>query len=335
MAIGTLGALAIGSAVSGIAGALSSNSAASTQANAASDATAAQINMQNKALYEQKLAANKSVEAQRTWAGKARDEMYATENQIIGIADSTTTEANDFLKELYDKNMALLEPQAEVGRNALDALAYEAGIGAKPTDYAGFEASPGYQFNLDEGNKAIERMAAARGLRLSGGTLKEGARYASGLASQEYGNFYDRIAGLASGGALATQAQVALGQDYGSAQNANLWNGASMSGQAAQNAGNGVANIYSNLGAGIGNAYANIGNASATAYTNMGNAAATGAINVGNATASGYSGANDAFQGFIDNVFSGLGYAQSGMFGANPGFGIEPSASGLAAYGFT
>lgn len=56
-----------------------------------------------------------------------------------------------------------------------------------------FEADPGYQFRLEQGQKALDRMNAARGSFLGGGAIREGLRYNSGLASQEYGNAYDRF----------------------------------------------------------------------------------------------------------------------------------------------
>ncbi|WP_152612536.1 hypothetical protein [Leisingera sp. ANG-M7] len=88
-------------------------------------------------------------------------------------------------------------------------------------DYRGFQETPGFQFNLDQGNKAIERMAAARGLRLSGGTLKAGADYASGLASNEYGNYLNRLAGMAGVGQTATNQQIGAGQNYAGAVSQN------------------------------------------------------------------------------------------------------------------
>jgi hypothetical protein len=63
---------------------------------------------------------------------------------------------------------------------------------AKPFSMADYQADPGYAFRLAEGNKALERSAAARGGLLSGAALKSTARYSQGMASQEYGNAYDR-----------------------------------------------------------------------------------------------------------------------------------------------
>lgn len=57
-----------------------------------------------------------------------------------------------------------------------------------------FEADPGYQFRLSEGNKAVQASAAARGGLFSGATGTALQDYSQGLASQEYGNAYNRFA---------------------------------------------------------------------------------------------------------------------------------------------
>ena len=54
---------------------------------------------------------------------------------------------------------------------------------------------PGYQFRLNEGNKAIERKGASRGMLQSGRTLKSLTNWSQGLASQEYGAAYNRSRG--------------------------------------------------------------------------------------------------------------------------------------------
>ena len=51
---------------------------------------------------------------------------------------------------------------------------------------------PGYQWRMDEGNKAVERRASSRGLLESGKTLKDFGRWSQGLASQEYSKAYGR-----------------------------------------------------------------------------------------------------------------------------------------------
>ena len=58
-----------------------------------------------------------------------------------------------------------------------------------------FEADPGYQFRKEEGMRGVEGGAAARGGLLSGAALKAIQKYGQGLASQEYGNAYNRFTG--------------------------------------------------------------------------------------------------------------------------------------------
>jgi hypothetical protein len=58
-----------------------------------------------------------------------------------------------------------------------------------------FEADPGYAFRQAEGQKALERGAASRGKLLSGEQYKALTDFNSGLASQEYGNWWNRYTG--------------------------------------------------------------------------------------------------------------------------------------------
>jgi len=57
------------------------------------------------------------------------------------------------------------------------------------------QLDPGYQFRMQEGQKALERSASARGTLNTGGTMKAAQAYGQGLASQEYGNVYNRAIG--------------------------------------------------------------------------------------------------------------------------------------------
>lgn len=107
---------------------------------------------------------------------------------------------------------------------ATQAASGQYGTPGQP-DMTAFTQSPDYQFNLAEGQKAIDRSAAARSGLLSGRAIKEGERYASGLASREYSAFVDRLmqqAGLGSTGiGIATAAgQSAAGNISAIAQNA-------------------------------------------------------------------------------------------------------------------
>lgn len=109
-------------------------------------------------------------------------------------------------------------------------------------DMSAFFESPDYQFNLGQGQQAIDRSLAARGRALSGAGVKEGQRFASGLASTEYGNFTNRLMAMAGLGQTATQSTAAAGA-----------NAANNIGAAYQNAGNARANAYMQAGQAVNN----------------------------------------------------------------------------------
>jgi len=96
-----------------------------------------------------------------------------------------------------------LAPYRDAGSKALGY--YQDFLGANGADAAAsarnmFQTSPGYDFAMDEGIRATEGGAAARGGLLSGGTLKALQARGQGLANQEYGSYLDRFLGLANMG---------------------------------------------------------------------------------------------------------------------------------------
>ena len=83
-----------------------------------------------------------------------------------------------------------LDPYARAGEGALTSLSELAG--AKAPTLEQLQMDPGYAFRLAEGQKALERSAAGRGLLSSGSFAKSLGNYAQGAASQEYANAFDR-----------------------------------------------------------------------------------------------------------------------------------------------
>lgn len=72
-------------------------------------------------------------------------------------------------------------------------------------DFSGFEASPGYQFNLEQGQEGLLRGAASRGALNAGGTDADLLRFSQGLASNEFGNYLAQQQYLAGLGQSAAQ----------------------------------------------------------------------------------------------------------------------------------
>ena len=140
-------------------------------------------------------------------------------------------------------------PYREAGVRALPQL--EAQRNMMPGAFTGkvdLGQDPGYAFRLSEGQKALDRSAAARGGLISGGALKAAQRFGQDLGSQEYQNAYNRaltgynadVAREATGynrlAALAGIGQTATSQ-IGAAGAANAANvGNYLTGGAAANA---------------------------------------------------------------------------------------------------
>lgn len=90
----------------------------------------------------------------------------------------------------YQENVERQKPFYDVGVNALPELV----AASKYTNFGmdQFQQDPGYAFRLSEGQKALERNAAARGGLISGGALKAAQRYGQEMGSQEYMNAFNR-----------------------------------------------------------------------------------------------------------------------------------------------
>jgi hypothetical protein len=58
-------------------------------------------------------------------------------------------------------------------------------------------SDPGYQFALQQGNKSLQGSAAAGGVLRTSGTLKDLMSYGQDMATQQYGNVYNRQYALA------------------------------------------------------------------------------------------------------------------------------------------
>ena len=72
------------------------------------------------------------------------------------------------------------------------------GPAAASTAMGNFQQSPGYQWSFDQGMRAVDAGAAAKGLLHSGATLKAEQTFGTGLADQEFSNYYNRLYNLSN-----------------------------------------------------------------------------------------------------------------------------------------
>ena len=99
--------------------------------------------------------------------------------------------ATDISNEQYYQTREDQMPFLEAGKGALNKLIPLAS-NYKPFDYNAMTADPGYGFRLSEGQKSLDRAAAARGGLISGSALKAATRYGQDMGSQEYTNAFNR-----------------------------------------------------------------------------------------------------------------------------------------------
>ena len=175
-------------------------------------------------------------------------------------------------REMFDIGRADLAPYREGGTTAQNQLMTLLGIGgdqnaqgygryAKDFGMSDFTTDPGYQFRLEQGMKALNASAAAKGMGMSGANIKGATEYGQNLGSQEYQNAFNRYQTNRTAQLAPLQGLYAGGQ-------------AAAAGSAAQAGalGSNLGQTYTGLGQGLGQAAVAGGNAQASGYINQSNA---------------------------------------------------------------
>lgn len=224
------------------------------------------------------------------------------QSRAIGNAANQQLTANtqslDFLKQMYAEQQANNKPWLEAGKGALTNLTTLMATGGKlyetfntpPPTNTPFVAptaeeaaqDPGWQFRLEQGQKAIERSQASKLGTFSGAAAKSLADYNQGMASQEYQSVYNRRFGENQQAYLDRIKQFELGQQQGKEvfnQNASI---AGLGQTATQNA---------NTEAGT------FGTAAAANATNAGNVQGAATVAGGNVAANTLNGVGNTIQG--------------------------------------
>jgi len=245
-----------------------------------------------------KKASKQMVAAQQAAIAEQRRQFEESEKNLNNAA----TTARGDLTTSRDTSLGYFNPFLTTGTAANNQLGYNLGIGgsdqsggtvgdygslSRPFTMADYEEDPGYQFRLEEGQKALARMQGAKGQYFSGAALRGLTDYNQRSASQEYQNAFDR---------------------YNTNQ-ANLYNRLAGVSNSGQNAAGSMANINTNAG----NNLANVTTSTASNIANLGaNKAAavgTGLTNIGNAQAQGTLGAAQQWQTGLQGVSNAIGYA--------------------------
>ncbi len=257
-------------------------------------------------------------------AGESKGVEEANNQISSGVAG-----ANSTLADVFSGQRANLQPYLNAGAQGTTSLAdwfKPGGGGTTQFSYSGsdLENDPGYQFQRDQGTKATERLAAAHGGLLGGGTLKSLAQFGQGLASTSYDQAYKRALDtfqtnhnntLQGYMALAGLGQTATGQynqaaeNYGNTTAGNQFQGGMATGT----------NILHGADVNV-----NTGMAGAHSIADL----ITGA---GNAQAAGTVGSSNAWSNALTGIGKGIGGAAT-LSSFNKGFGgMSPAPAGAGA----
>jgi hypothetical protein len=198
-------------------------------------------------------------------AGKVQAEAAETAAQV---QRDTAGEQLDLQRRMYEEGVARQQPFLEAGQGALNQLIP---LASQYTQFGmdQFQQDPGYQFRLEEGMKALDRQAAARGGLISGSALKAAQRFGQGLASQEYQNAFNRYQAERAAQLQPLQSLAGVGQTT-----------AQQIGAAGQAYGQGASNVLGQMASNVGNLGIGAAQARASGYVGGANAL-TGAFGTG------------------------------------------------------
>lgn len=145
----------------------------------------------------------------------ATAQKYATQQDWLPVGTRRTEE----LERIDDMYTALAELQPELEgleQEFADNYSQEAGRPFTSQEISDrLTQLPEYQFQYQQGAKALERSQAARGLLNSGQAVEEAQRFGQGLAESAYNAHIGRLSGLAGISLPLTQQGVANTQNQG------------------------------------------------------------------------------------------------------------------------
>ena len=204
--MGATVAVGVGAAVAGVASAGASMYSSSKASSAAGSASTAEQNYASMAGNDLAYAGTRANQyaldtynPQMDRYGQQQqlyENMQGTLAQNTGMWDQQLQRQQDATSgytDLYNRNVDQLGQWDQQLQRSMPY--YQAGVNAlqqEQTPFSFSQTDPSYQWRLQQGQKALQTSAAAKGNALSGGTMKAMDQYSQGLASTEYQNEFQR-----------------------------------------------------------------------------------------------------------------------------------------------
>jgi len=179
-----------GAAVIGAGASMASSSqAAGAQENAANTASNTQLSMYNQTRADQapwRTSGANAVNALNSWYGLPTVQTQQQQPSYGGYG--------------------LGSPYGGFGYNTAGAQSQQPAAPTQQQMMQNIQNLPGYQFNFDQGNQAVQRNLAAQGLLNSGAAGKALTQYGQGYASNAVNDYLNGLRSMAGLGQVATQA---------------------------------------------------------------------------------------------------------------------------------
>lgn len=199
-------------------------------------------------------------------------------------------------REQFQQN---IQPYLDFGQTGVT------GLQALMADPSSIQDDPSYQWRFGEGQRALEGSAAARGGLFGGGNTRDLMAYGQGMASQEYGNQWNRLFNIAGMGQNAAVGAGTAGQNTANSIG-NIMLG---QGQAAADARIGSANAWGNAASGLAGIFGNYMGQRSSSYQQP----ASYNYNAFSPNQQGWTSGQTQYAGFNPNT--GSAYGQWGNWG--------------------
>lgn len=193
-------------------------------------------------------------------SGKAASTQARATEAASAAQAAATDKSIEAQERMFNRQVALQEPWRLAGVAALNKLV-PMSMEYQPFTAEQMRMDPGYAFRMKEGLRALDRSAAARGGLLSGNQLRGVTEFGQELASQEYGNAFNRYQAERAARMQPLQSLAGVGQSSANALTS-----------AAGTLGSNIGSTYSQLGQNIGANLIGAGNARASGYMGVANA---------------------------------------------------------------
>ena len=142
-------------------------------------------------------ATNQAIKFGQSGIDQSNADIQQMLQNTSGAVGAAVGNAGNWVNRGLNTATGALQPYVTAGQGGLSTLASMLGPGGSlitPLTASQVMANdPGYQFRLQQGQKALETSASARGGLLGGAAEKAAMQYGQGFASNEYQNSWNRL----------------------------------------------------------------------------------------------------------------------------------------------